>query len=56
MLNHFGQSYTVNNVEIDASEYNPDKPGTYNIFYSIKSGETNVTRTRLVAIVREDSK
>ncbi len=56
VLNHHGQSYTVNNVEIDASEYNPDKPGTYNIFYSIKSGETNVTRTRLVAIVREDSK
>ena len=56
VLNHFGQSYSVSNVQIDDSEYNPDKPGTYNIFYSIKSGETNVTRTRLVAIVREDSK
>ena len=54
VLNHQGQGYTTENIEIDASEYNPDKPGTYNIFYAIKSGETNITRTRLVAIVRED--
>ena len=54
VLNHQGQGYTTENVQIDASEYNPDKPGTYNIFYTIKSGETNITRNRLVAIVRED--
>ncbi len=56
VLNHYGQGYTTENVEIDASEYNPDKAGTYNIFYAIKSGETNITRTRLVVIVREDKK
>lgn len=56
VLNHFGQGYSVANVQIDDSEYNPDKPGTYNIFYSIKSGETTVTKTRLVAIVREEDK
>ena len=56
VLNHFGQSYSVSNVQIDDSEYNPDKAGTYNIFYSIKSGETTVTKTRLVAIVREENR
>lgn len=54
VLNHFGQNYTVDNVVVDSSEFKADESGTYNVFYSIKSGSATVTKTRMVVIVRED--
>lgn len=52
VINHANLGYSVGNVKIDSSEYNPDEAGVYNIFYYINSGDTTVTKTRLVVIVR----
>lgn len=46
-----GKSYTVSQVEIDASEFNPESAGTYNVFFTIKSGNTTVTKTRMIVVV-----
>ncbi len=51
VLNDDEHSFGVSNVEIDASEYNPDKEGIYNIYYRIRSGTGFATMTRMFVIV-----
>ena len=51
IVNAEGQNYTTSQVEIDDSEFNPEKAGTYNVFFNIKSGDTTVTKTRMIVIV-----
>ena len=46
-----GQNYSVSQIVIDDSEFNPEKAGTYNVFFSIKSGSNTVTKTRMTVVV-----
>ena len=45
------QNYSASQVVIDDSEFNPEKAGTYNVFFSIKSGSNTVTKTRMTVVV-----
>lgn len=45
------QNYSASQVVIDDSEFNPEKAGTYNVFFSIKSGSSTVTKTRMIVVV-----
>lgn len=46
-----GQNYSVSQIVIDDSEFDPEKAGTYNVFFSIKSGSNTVTKTRMTVVV-----
>jgi hypothetical protein len=46
-----GQNYSVSEIVIDDSEFNPEEAGTYNVFFSIKSGSDTVTKTRMTVVV-----
>ena len=46
-----GQYYSVSQIVIDDSEFDPEKAGTYNVFFSIKSGSNTVTKTRMTVVV-----
>lgn len=46
-----GQNYSASQVVIDDSEFNPEKAGTYNVFFSLESGSTTVTKTRMIVVV-----
>ena len=46
-----GQNYSVSQIVIDDSEFDPEKAGTYNVFFSIKSGSSTVTKTRMIVVV-----
>ena len=46
-----GQNYSVSQIVIDDSEFDPEKAGTYNVFFSIKSGSETVTKTRIIVVV-----
>ena len=45
------QNYSVSQIVIDDSEFDPEKAGTYNVFFSIKSGSNTVTKTRMTVVV-----
>ena len=46
-----GQNYSVSQVEIDDSDFNPEKGGIYNVFFSVKSGSSTITKTRMIVVV-----
>lgn len=46
-----GQNYSVSQVEIDDSDFNPEKAGIYNVFFSVKSGNSTITKTRMIVVV-----
>ena len=46
-----GQNYSVSQIVIDDSEFDPEKAGTYNVFFSVKSGSNTVTKTRMTVVV-----
>jgi len=47
------EEYRLEDIKIDDSEVDYSKPGTYNVFYTIGSGDEIVTKTRLLLIVTE---
>ncbi len=51
VLNAEDHHFNTSDVKIDASEYDPTKPGVYNIFYKIESGGNIVAMSRLFVIV-----
>lgn len=46
-----GQNYSVSQVIIDDSDFNPEKAGIYNVFFSVKSGSSTITKTRMIVVV-----
>lgn len=46
-----GQNYSLSQVEIDDSDFNPEKGGIYNVFFSVKSGSSTLTKTRMIVVV-----
>lgn len=46
-----GQNYSVSQVEIDDSDFNPEKGGIYDVFFSVKSGSSTITKTRMIVVV-----
>ncbi len=44
--------YGKSSISVDASEYNPEEEGIYNIYFDIKSGNSTITKTRLIVVVR----
>ncbi len=46
--------FNTSNVEVDASEYNPNEEGIYNVYYRIKSGDSYATITRMFVIVENE--
>ncbi len=50
---HNGQSYSKSQVVVDDSEYKPEKAGTYNVFFTINSGNRVITKTRMAVVVKE---
>ncbi|MBQ6847315.1 MAG: hypothetical protein IJO62_00155 [Clostridia bacterium] len=51
VINYNQLGYNTYHVSIDSTEFKPEE-GVYNIYYSIKSGNDTVTKTRLIVIVR----
>ncbi len=47
-------NYSTADVRIDASGYDPSKPGLYSVFYNITSGGETITKTRIIVIVEEE--
>lgn len=45
------QNYSASQVVIDDSDFNPEKAGIYNVFFSIESGSSTVTKTRMIVVV-----
>ncbi len=52
VVDHARGGYNKSQINVDDSEFNAEKEGVYNIFYSIKSGSRTVTKTRLIAVVK----
>lgn len=46
-----GHNYSVSQVSVNDSEFNAEEAGTYDVFFSVKSGGTTVTKTRMIVIV-----
>lgn len=53
VINNNEYNFSVANVQINASGYDPSNPGMYSVFYSINQGEKTVTKTRIIVIVEE---
>lgn len=45
------RGFSTSSVVIDSKEYNSEKSGVYNVYYSIKSGNDTVAKTVLVVVV-----
>ncbi len=46
-----GQGYTPASVSIDTKEFNNEKSGVYNVYYTIGSQTAPITKTRLIVVV-----
>ncbi len=55
IVSNNGQSYSKSQVVVDDSEYEPDKAGTYNIFFTVNSGNRVITKTRMVVVVKGEN-